>query len=181
MVSGSVTQAKSTVLQRILQKKRDISSSNPHLPQTSYISDPELSSLVKSLFQRTTYRDAANFMVMETVFTVHTSCLMKQVLILEQPGYLAERLHHRSEVALPNTHNQIKQRRAWPLLGQVTADRSCPCKRPACPAIGGGSEVTFKPLVSRLSVREGFLALTSPGKIRHSLLYFYFYKRLVCL
>ncbi|KAG8289148.1 hypothetical protein J6590_003482 [Homalodisca vitripennis] len=27
----------------------------------------------------------------------------------------------------------------------------------------GGSEVTFKPLVPRLSVREGFLALTSPG------------------
>ncbi|KAG8270179.1 hypothetical protein J6590_091177 [Homalodisca vitripennis] len=27
---------------------------------------------------------------------------------------------------------------------------------PACPAIGGGSEVTFKPLVSRLTVREGF-------------------------
>ncbi|KAG8296205.1 Transmembrane channel-like protein 5 [Homalodisca vitripennis] len=58
--------------------------------------------------------------------------------------------------------NQIKQRRAWLLLGQVTAERSCPCKRPACPAIGGGSEVTFKPLVPRLSVREVFLALTSP-------------------
>ncbi|KAG8279936.1 hypothetical protein J6590_093764 [Homalodisca vitripennis] len=58
--------------------------------------------------------------------------------------------------------NQIKQRRAWPLLGQVTAERSCPYKRSACPAIGGGSEVTFKPLVPRLSVREGFLALTSP-------------------
>ncbi|KAG8297063.1 hypothetical protein J6590_043487 [Homalodisca vitripennis] len=69
--------------------------------------------------------------------------------------------------------NQIKQRRAWLLFGQVTAERSCPCKRPACPAIGGGSEVTFKPLVPRLSVREGFLALTSPGKIRHSLIYFF--------
>ncbi|KAG8320483.1 hypothetical protein J6590_067896 [Homalodisca vitripennis] len=45
--------------------------------------------------------------------------------------------------------NQIKQRRAWLLLGQVTAERSCPCKRPACPAIGGGSEVTFKPLTTR--------------------------------
>ncbi|KAG8271518.1 hypothetical protein J6590_060438, partial [Homalodisca vitripennis] len=44
--------------------------------------------------------------------------------------------------------NQIKQRRACLLLGQVTAERSCPCKRPACPAIGGGSEVTFKPLDS---------------------------------
>ncbi|KAG8283778.1 hypothetical protein J6590_011149 [Homalodisca vitripennis] len=58
--------------------------------------------------------------------------------------------------------NQIKQRRAWLLLGWATAERSCPCKQPACPAIGGGSEVTFKPLVPRLSVREGFLALTSP-------------------
>ncbi|KAG8323289.1 hypothetical protein J6590_006294 [Homalodisca vitripennis] len=51
---------------------------------------------------------------------------------------------------------------AWLLLGWVTAERSCPCKQPVCPAIGGGSEVTFKPLVPRLSVREGFLALTSP-------------------
>ncbi|KAG8324195.1 hypothetical protein J6590_098120, partial [Homalodisca vitripennis] len=47
---------------------------------------------------------------------------------------------------LQTENNQIKQRRAWLLLGQVTAERSCPCKRPACPAIGGGSEVTFKPL-----------------------------------
>ncbi|KAG8277865.1 hypothetical protein J6590_033396 [Homalodisca vitripennis] len=61
--------------------------------------------------------------------------------------------------------NQIKQHRAWLLLGWVTAERSCPCKQPPCPAIGGGSEVTFKPLVPRLSVSEGFLALTSPGKI----------------
>ncbi|KAG8270428.1 hypothetical protein J6590_085222 [Homalodisca vitripennis] len=67
----------------------------------------------------------------------------------------------RTERASEN--NQVKQRRAWLLLGQVTAERSCPCKRPACPAIGGGSEVTFKPLVPRLSVREGFLALTSPA------------------
>ncbi|KAG8284034.1 hypothetical protein J6590_003726, partial [Homalodisca vitripennis] len=59
-------------------------------------------------------------------------------------------------------NNRIKQRRAWLLLGWVTAERSCPCKQPACPAIGGGSEVTFKPLVPRLSVREGFVALTSP-------------------
>ncbi|KAG8306239.1 hypothetical protein J6590_051583 [Homalodisca vitripennis] len=59
--------------------------------------------------------------------------------------------------------NRIKQRRAWLLLGWVTAKRSCPSKQPACPAIGG-LEVTFKPLVPRLSVREGFLALTSPGK-----------------
>ncbi|KAG8281673.1 hypothetical protein J6590_054563 [Homalodisca vitripennis] len=41
--------------------------------------------------------------------------------------------------------NRIKQRRAWLLLGWVTAERSCPCKQPSCPAVGGGSEVTFKP------------------------------------
>ncbi|KAG8330107.1 hypothetical protein J6590_070597 [Homalodisca vitripennis] len=32
------------------------------------------------------------------------------------------------------------------LLGWVTAERSYPCKQHACPAIGDGSEVTFKPL-----------------------------------
>ncbi|KAG8300878.1 hypothetical protein J6590_065609 [Homalodisca vitripennis] len=47
--------------------------------------------------------------------------------------------------------NQSKQRQAWLLLGWVTAERSCPCKQPACPAVGGCSEVTFKPLVPRLS------------------------------
>ncbi|KAG8302332.1 hypothetical protein J6590_034644 [Homalodisca vitripennis] len=57
----------------------------------------------------------------------------------------------------------IKQRRAWLLLGWVSAERSCPCKHPAYPAIDGGSEVFFNPLAPRLSVREGFLALTSPG------------------
>ncbi|KAG8304418.1 hypothetical protein J6590_094210 [Homalodisca vitripennis] len=54
--------------------------------------------------------------------------------------------------------NRIKQRRTW-LLGWAT--------QPACPAFDGGSEVTFKPLVPRLSVREGFLALVLPGKTRH--------------
>ncbi|KAG8278176.1 hypothetical protein J6590_027435 [Homalodisca vitripennis] len=34
--------------------------------------------------------------------------------------------------------------------GRVTAKRSCPCKQPVCPAIGGGSEVNFKPVVPRL-------------------------------
>ncbi|KAG8242546.1 hypothetical protein J6590_063117 [Homalodisca vitripennis] len=29
------------------------------------------------------------------------------------------------------------------IAAEVTAERSCPCKRPACPAIGGGSEVTY--------------------------------------
>ncbi|KAG8289555.1 hypothetical protein J6590_102167, partial [Homalodisca vitripennis] len=47
----------------------------------------------------------------------------------------------------------IKQRRARLLLGWVTAEQPCPCKQPACPAIDGGSEVTFKPLVPRLSTR----------------------------
>ncbi|KAG8271612.1 hypothetical protein J6590_059087 [Homalodisca vitripennis] len=73
-------------------------------------------------------------------------------------------------VRLSSQDNRIKQRRAWLLLGWVTAERSCPCKQPACPAVGGGSEVTIKLLVPRLSVREGFLALTSPDEIRH--LYF---------
>ncbi|KAG8319862.1 hypothetical protein J6590_082672 [Homalodisca vitripennis] len=58
--------------------------------------------------------------------------------------------------------NRIKQRRAWLLLGRMIAERSCPCKQPACPAVGGGPDVTFKPLVPRLSVRESLLALTSP-------------------
>ncbi|KAG8326548.1 hypothetical protein J6590_038426 [Homalodisca vitripennis] len=67
-------------------------------------------------------------------------------------------------------NNRIKQRRAWLLLGWVTAERCRPCKLPASPAVGGRSEVTFKPLAPRLSVRESFLALTSPDKIRN--LYF---------
>ncbi|KAG8324631.1 hypothetical protein J6590_087756 [Homalodisca vitripennis] len=37
--------------------------------------------------------------------------------------------------------NQIKHLQAWRLL------RCSPCKRSACPGIGGGSEVTFKQLV----------------------------------
>ncbi|KAG8290993.1 hypothetical protein J6590_071685 [Homalodisca vitripennis] len=53
---------------------------------------------------------------------------------------------------------------AWLLLRWMTAEQSCTYKQPACSAIGGGgSEVTFEPLVSRLSVREGFLSLTSPA------------------
>ncbi|KAG8277580.1 hypothetical protein J6590_039117 [Homalodisca vitripennis] len=31
--------------------------------------------------------------------------------------------------------NQTKQRLVWMLLGWVTAERSCPCKQPACPTI----------------------------------------------
>ncbi|KAG8322208.1 hypothetical protein J6590_028279 [Homalodisca vitripennis] len=55
-----------------------------------------------------------------------------------------------------NSYHEItesKQRRAWLLL---TAERSCPCKQPACPAIGDGSEVTFKLLVPRSSLEEAF-------------------------
>ncbi|KAG8241262.1 hypothetical protein J6590_090418 [Homalodisca vitripennis] len=67
------------------------------------------------------------------------------------------------EVVRPAVENvRIKQRRAWLLLGWVTAERSCPCKQPACPAVSVGSEVNFKPLVPKLSVREGFLAENSP-------------------
>ncbi|KAG8304894.1 hypothetical protein J6590_083338 [Homalodisca vitripennis] len=62
-----------------------------------------------------------------------------------------------------NRYRRIKQRRAWLRFRWMTAERSCPCKQPSCPAIGGGSEVTFKPLVPKLSVREGVLALASPG------------------
>ncbi|KAG8241631.1 hypothetical protein J6590_082904 [Homalodisca vitripennis] len=34
--------------------------------------------------------------------------------------------------------NRIKQRRAWLLLGWVTAEQSCPCRQPVCPAVGRG-------------------------------------------
>ncbi|KAG8295770.1 hypothetical protein J6590_073129 [Homalodisca vitripennis] len=37
---------------------------------------------------------------------------------------------------------RIKQRRVWLLLGWVTVERSCPCKQLACPAVGGGRELT---------------------------------------
>ncbi|KAG8271704.1 hypothetical protein J6590_056979 [Homalodisca vitripennis] len=43
----------------------------------------------------------------------------------------------------------------WLLLGWATAERSCPCKQPACPAIGGGSEVIFKSLVPSISPQGG--------------------------
>ncbi|KAG8265749.1 hypothetical protein J6590_087971 [Homalodisca vitripennis] len=101
---------------------------------------------------------------------IHTAYLWKSIA---RSLYLKVRKSvPKSWVRRLSQDNQIKQRRAWLQLGQVTAERSCPCKRPACPGIGGGSEVSFKPLVPRLSVREGFLPLTSPGKLRHSLLYF---------
>ncbi|KAG8295413.1 hypothetical protein J6590_081107 [Homalodisca vitripennis] len=42
--------------------------------------------------------------------------------------------------------NRLKQRRAWLLSGWVNAERYCPCKQPACSVVGGGSEVSFKPV-----------------------------------
>ncbi|KAG8325602.1 hypothetical protein J6590_063173 [Homalodisca vitripennis] len=39
--------------------------------------------------------------------------------------------------------SRIKQRRAWLLLGWVANERSCPCKQPAFPAVGGGSEISL--------------------------------------
>ncbi|KAG8284092.1 hypothetical protein J6590_003784 [Homalodisca vitripennis] len=49
--------------------------------------------------------------------------------------------------------------RAWLLLGWVTAERSCPCKQPACPAVAGGSEVNFKS-GGRRTTHSAFCALT---------------------
>ncbi|KAG8259172.1 hypothetical protein J6590_017351 [Homalodisca vitripennis] len=54
--------------------------------------------------------------------------------------------------------DRIKQRRAWLLLGWVTAERLCPCKQSTCPTIGGGSEVTFKPLVPCFKCKRGLLS-----------------------
>ncbi|KAG8318283.1 hypothetical protein J6590_006597 [Homalodisca vitripennis] len=69
----------------------------------------------------------------------------------EQPSSITALTVSEISVRWLSQDNRIKQRRVWLLLGWVTAERSCPCKRPACPAISGGSEVTFKPLVPRLS------------------------------
>ncbi|KAG8253497.1 hypothetical protein J6590_033872 [Homalodisca vitripennis] len=44
----------------------------------------------------------------------------------------------------------------WLLLGWVAAKRSCPCKQPACPVIGCGSEVTFKRLEGELELNSTF-------------------------
>ncbi|KAG8305303.1 Serine palmitoyltransferase 1 [Homalodisca vitripennis] len=64
---------------------------------------------------------------------------------------LALKPHHTNKQSLINDvveSYQVKQHRAWLLLGWVTTERSCPCKQSACPAIGG-TEVTFKPLNDR--------------------------------
>ncbi|KAG8315735.1 hypothetical protein J6590_065505 [Homalodisca vitripennis] len=45
----------------------------------------------------------------------------------------------------------------WLLLGWVTAERSCPYKQLACPAVGGGSEVTFKPLFPSANFPQRFI------------------------
>ncbi|KAG8281503.1 hypothetical protein J6590_056880 [Homalodisca vitripennis] len=101
-------------------------------------------------------------------------CFVKEVVILSPPPRLAGAFAHSRQLYLIHItsifvhrlksdavtdltpgicvmfslsqDNRIKQYRAW-LLGWVTAERSCPCKQPACPAVGGGLKVTFKPLV----------------------------------
>ncbi|KAG8270636.1 hypothetical protein J6590_081351 [Homalodisca vitripennis] len=50
------------------------------------------------------------------------------------------------------------------LLGWETAERSCPSKQLACLDVGGVSEVTFKPLVPSLRIREGFSVKTLLAK-----------------
>ncbi|KAG8253667.1 hypothetical protein J6590_029241 [Homalodisca vitripennis] len=50
---------------------------------------------------------------------------------------------------LTDRHSTSSVAAAW-----MTAERSCPCKQPACPAIGGGSEVTFEPLIPRAASLE---------------------------
>ncbi|KAG8262512.1 hypothetical protein J6590_052156 [Homalodisca vitripennis] len=51
---------------------------------------------------------------------------------------LHEKCRTTSWVQRLSQDNRIKQRRAWLMLGWVTAERSCPCKQLACLAIGGG-------------------------------------------
>ncbi|KAG8295112.1 hypothetical protein J6590_087774 [Homalodisca vitripennis] len=51
---------------------------------------------------------------------------------------------------------QIKQRRLL-LLGWVTAERSSPCKHPACPAIGGGGSPLSRWSPDRRCVKHTFL------------------------
>ncbi|KAG8287815.1 hypothetical protein J6590_030377 [Homalodisca vitripennis] len=74
---------------------------------------------------------------------------------------------HAEFIELPVYDNRIKQRGAWLLLEWVADERSYPSKQPACPVLGGVSQVSFKLLVLGLSVREGYLTLPLPGKIRH--------------
>ncbi|KAG8259147.1 hypothetical protein J6590_017326 [Homalodisca vitripennis] len=57
--------------------------------------------------------------------------------LIDQP-IVAKDLFHESKII-----RVIMQRRAWLLLGWVTAERSCSCKQPAYPDIGGGSKVNF--------------------------------------
>ncbi|KAG8284194.1 hypothetical protein J6590_003890 [Homalodisca vitripennis] len=80
---------------------------------------------------------------------------MWQLLRAHDQSNKANSTYDMKRVQRLSQDNQIKPRRACQLLGWVTAERSCPV--PACPAIDGGSEATFRP---RLSVKEGFLALT---------------------
>ncbi|KAG8329288.1 hypothetical protein J6590_089990 [Homalodisca vitripennis] len=90
-----------------------------------------------------------------------TQCSMPFLMGYQQEAPLTTGLTN-LEISRTLISRTMRIFRAWLLLGWVTAERSCPCKQPACLTIGGDSEVTFKPLVPRLSVIEGFLALTSP-------------------
>ncbi|KAG8336554.1 hypothetical protein J6590_042071 [Homalodisca vitripennis] len=58
-------------------------------------------------------------------------------------SFIRKQKHHLNKVTIPWIDNRIKQRRAWMLLGWMTAELSCPCKQPAFPAVGGSSEVTL--------------------------------------
>ncbi|KAG8331129.1 hypothetical protein J6590_047547 [Homalodisca vitripennis] len=68
--------------------------------------------------------------------------------------------------AMVNINNRIKQRRAWLLLGWVTAERSCPCKQSACPAIGGGMEITYNPLVPSVMDNKPSIGWIKKGRVK---------------
>ncbi|KAG8296210.1 hypothetical protein J6590_062118 [Homalodisca vitripennis] len=68
-----------------------------------------------------------------------------------------------SRVQRLSQDNRIKQRRAWLLLGRVTAERSCPCKQPVCRPLVVVRKTPLSRWSPRLSVTEGFLPLTSPA------------------
>ncbi|KAG8280031.1 hypothetical protein J6590_091172 [Homalodisca vitripennis] len=59
---------------------------------------------------------------------------------------------------------RVKQRRGQLLFGWVTTERSCPCMQPACPVIGGGSEV---PRLSATGLCEDLIKQNN-GESRYS-------------
>ncbi|KAG8303400.1 Jumonji and AT-rich interaction domain containing 2, variant 2 [Homalodisca vitripennis] len=58
--------------------------------------------------------------------SVCTGYLVSESVYFAQPSWLATAQNLFNWVRRLSQDNQIKQRRAWPLLGQVTAERSCP-------------------------------------------------------